>query len=488
MMSEVPISQGNQGSTGLSEVVRKNTRYASYVFWVMFSINFFNYFDRYILPAALTPISTDLNLSPAATGLLPSAFLTVYAIFALPLGYWADRGVRKNVIALGVGIWSIFTFLSGFAIELVTLFISRALVGIGEAGYYPAGTSLLSDYFPSAKRAQILSRWTAGSLIGLALGFTLGGIIADIGSTCNTCVGHIAGISSWRFAFFLAGVPGLFFTFLAYRLREPRRGQADGWIADDSIAEAAPSAQPKVPLGQAFRELLSNRTIVVTILIQIFGFWVLGSAANWLPTFLTLKYGVNTGTAGTISGGVLVFAGIAGALLGGWAADLFTRRWISGRVLVGALGFLISAPLLVFALISPSLGVFLPFFFLTGMLLNVYNGPLSAISQDVVRPELRAMAVAITLLIGHLLGDATSSFQVGILINSLAHLNPLDFSHQGGLGSLDPGGQYTSNAMLLTMPAMLVISGLIGLIGSRVVRKDLQAIESQKQARLQAAG
>ncbi|HEY7123726.1 MAG TPA: MFS transporter [Ktedonobacterales bacterium] len=488
-MSEVPISQRNQGSTALSEVVRKNARYASYVFWVMFSINFFNYFDRYILPSALDPISRDLNLSAAATGLLPSAFLTVYAIFALPLGYWADRGVRKNVIAIGVGIWSIFTFFSGFAVNLFTLFASRALVGIGEAGYYPAGTSLLSDYYPSAKRAQILSRWTAGSLIGLALGFTLGGIIADIGSTCNVCVGHIAGISSWRFAFLIAGIPGLFFTFLAYRLREPRRGQADGWVADASNGEAAQAVEPeKVPLGQAFRELLSIRTVVVTILVQIFGFWVLGSAANWLPIFLHLKYDLSTAQAGTISGAVLVFAGIAGALLGGWVSDLFTRRWISGRVLVGALGFLISAPLLVFALISPSLGVFLPFFFLTGMLLNVYNGPLSAVSQDVVRPELRAMSVAITLLIAHLLGDATSSFQVGILINKLAGLDPFNFSAQGGLDTLDPGGTYTSQAMLLTMPAMLLISGLVGLIGSRVVRKDLQLIESQKQARLQVAG
>ncbi len=487
-MSEVPISEGNQGSTTLSEVVRKNARYASYVFWVMFSINFFNYFDRYILPAALDPISRDLNLSAAATGLLPSAFLTVYAIFALPLGYWADRGIRKNVIAVGVGIWSIFTFFSGFAVNLFTLFFSRAVVGIGEAGYYPAGTSLLSDYFPSAKRAQILSRWTAGSLIGLALGFTLGGIIADIGSTCNTCVGHIAGISSWRFAFFVAGVPGLFFTFLAYRLREPRRGQADGWVAEGSGAEATQASEgTKVPLGRAFKELLSIRTVVVTILVQIFGFWVLGAAANWLPIYLHLKYGLSTGSAGTVSGGVLVFAGIAGALLGGWLADLFTRRWISGRVLAGALGFFVSAPLLVFALISPSFGIFLPFFFLTGMLLNVYSGPLSAVSQDVVRPELRAMSVAITLLIGHLLGDATSSFQVGILINKLAGLNLFDFSSQGGLDQLDPGGHFTSTAMLLTMPAMLLISGLVGLIGSRVVRKDLQAVESQKQARLQVA-
>jgi MFS family permease len=489
-MSDMPLSA--EGESGKSQVglAQKSGRYASYVFWIMFAINFFNYLDRYILPGALNSISTDLHLSFGGAGLLASAFLTVYAICALPLGYWADRGIRKNVIAVGVGLWSIATFISGLAINIPTLFIGRAAVGVGEAGYYPAGTSLLSDFFPSKKRAQILSRWTAGSLIGLALGFAIGGEIADIGSTCATCVGTIAGISSWRIAFFVAGIPGLIFTYLAYRLREPARGQSDGWIADESTGE--PASQPKshsVPLGQAFKELLGIRTIVVTILVQILGFWVLGAAANWLPIYLQLRFSLTEGTAGLLSGAVLVVAGILGALLGGWAADFCTRRWVSGRLIIGSLGFLLSAPLITLALISPSIAVFLPFFFLTGMLLNVYNGPLSAISQDVVRPELRAMSVALTLLIGHLLGDATAPFQVGLLINSLTGHPLFDLLNQSGAGlkSLDPMGTYTAQAMLITMPVILVLAGLVGVIGSRVVGKDLKAIESKRQERVQAA-
>lgn len=485
-MSDMPLSA--EGESGKSQVslARKSARYASYVFWVMFAINFFNYFDRYILPAALTPISADVGLSFAGAGLLASAFLIVYAICALPLGYWADRGIRKNVIALGVGLWSLATFFTGLANSALTMFIARSAVGVGEAGYYPAGTSLLSDYFPSQKRAQILSRWTAGSLIGLALGFALGGVIAGIST------------HSWRWAFFIAGVPGLIFTYLAYRLKEPRRGHADGWVAGEAETDAASTeSSHKVPLGRAFKELLSNRTIVVTILVQILGFWVLGAAANWLPTYLTLRFGASAGQAGIISGGVLVFAGILGALLGGWLADIFVRRWVSGRVLVGSLGFFVGAPFMALTLLSadftskPSLLVFIPFFFITGMLLNIYNGPLSAISQDVVRPELRAMSVALTLLIGHLLGDATSPFQVGLLINSLTGHQLFDLFYQcpqsgGGLGCLDPGGVQTQTAMLITMPAILALAGLVGLVGSRFVRNDLKAIESKRQERVQA--
>ncbi len=486
-MSDMPLSAEGESGNHKVSLVQTSARYASYVFWVMFAINFFNYFDRYILPAALTPISADIGLSFAGAGLLASAFLTIYAIFALPLGHWADRGIRKNIIAIGVGLWSIATFFTGLATNVLTMFLARSAVGVGEASYYPAGTSLLSDYFPSQRRAQILSRWTAGSLIGLALGFGLGGVIAGISA------------HSWRLAFFIAGIPGLFFAYLAYRLKEPRRGQADGWVAGGAESEASPTADShKVSLGRAFKELLSIRTVVITILVQILGFWVLGAAANWLPTYLTLRFGATSGEAGIISGGVLVFAGIFGALLGGWLADVFVRRWVSGRVLVGSLGFFVGAPFMALTLLSasftsePNLLVFIPFFFVTGMLLNVYNGPLAAISQDVVRPELRAMSVAISLFIGHLLGDATSPFQVGMLINHLTGHELFDLFYQcpersgGGLACLDPGGTQTQTALLITMPAMLALAGLVGLLGSRFVKADLTAIESKRQERVQA--
>jgi MFS family permease len=472
----VPIERGGSRPDPLADTRRKSARYASYVFWVMFAINFFNYFDRNILPAALGPISDDIGLSFAGAGLLASAFFIVYAICALPLGYRADRGIRKNVIAFGVGLWSIATFFTGLATNVLTIFLARSAVGIGEAGYYPAGTSLLSDYFPSAKRAHILSRWTAGSLIGLALGFAVGGVVAGLSA------------HSWRFAFFIAGVPGLLFTYLAYRLKEPRRGQADGWVTDTQTSESPqPANSSKIPFGHVFKELLGIRTIVVTILVQIFGYWVLGAAANWLPIYLHLRFGASTGQAGIISGGVLVLAGILGALLGGWLADAFTRRWASGRVLVGSLGFLVGAPVMVLTLLSPGLPVFIPCFFLSAALLNVYNGPLSAISQDVVRPELRAMSVAITLFIAHLLGDATAPFQVGLLINMLTGHPLFDLLNQSakGLEGLDPGGAHTALALLLTMPAMLALAGLIGLIGSRFVRADLQIIENARQQRVQ---
>src|SRR6202166_5431779 len=179
----------------------------------MVGINFLNYMDRYVGAAASPLIQKEFHLTDTEVGSLGSAFLLVYAIAALPFGYWADRGVRKTVVAAGVAIWSLATIFTGFARSFPQLFVSRAVLGIGEAGYYPAGTSLLSDYFPKEQRGRVMSIWGAGSTFGIAVGFAGGGYIADK--------------YGWRSAFFFAAAPGILFALLAFGLREPLRGSAE---------------------------------------------------------------------------------------------------------------------------------------------------------------------------------------------------------------------------------------------------------------------
>src|SRR6202158_2122119 len=145
----------------------------------MVGINFLNYMDRWVAAAASPLIQTEFNLSDAQIGLLGSAFLLVYGVAAPPFCYWADRGVRRTVVGVGVAIWSVATLFTGFARNFVQLFLSRAVLGIGEASYYPAGTSLLSDYFPKEQRGRVMSIWGAGSALGIAIGFAGGGDIAE---------------------------------------------------------------------------------------------------------------------------------------------------------------------------------------------------------------------------------------------------------------------------------------------------------------------
>src|SRR5262249_6410987 len=106
------------------------------------------------------------------------------------------------------------------ATNFFTLFLSRAVLGIGEGGYSPASNALLADYYSRAKRARILSRLSTALFLGLMVGIIFGGAISQIGP------------GAWRWGFVFTGAPGLLLAFLAWRIREPRRNQADAEEAE----------------------------------------------------------------------------------------------------------------------------------------------------------------------------------------------------------------------------------------------------------------
>src|SRR5258708_17730739 len=252
----------------------------------MFSINLLNYLDRYVFTGAANTVAKELGLGIDQVGYLATAFILVYAVGILPLAIWAARASGKNVIAICVPIWSLATVFTALAGNFLTLFFSRMVVGIGEAGSSPSGTALLSYYYSRTKRAQIMSRWTAGSLTGLMLGFIAGGVIAGLG------------YGMWRLAFLFTGIPGLILALLCFRLREPRRNQADEEAIEldphsvvnevDIIDPPHTAVVPKNVFRQ-FGSLLRIRTLVVLIVMQVFAFFSQGAAVVFLPIFLQPK-------------------------------------------------------------------------------------------------------------------------------------------------------------------------------------------------------
>src|SRR5712691_4303917 len=194
---------------------QSSSRYANYVFIIMFAISFLNYLDRNVFSAAANVIGTELHLRIDQLGFIAFGFTIVYTLGTVPLGIWADRAKRKNVVAICITIWSLATAFTALAGNFITLFLSRMILGIGEAGYFPAGTALMSDYFSRATRSRIMSWWSVGQLVGILFGFVIGGELAGIF------------VGSWRLAFIFTGIPGLILAFTAFRLREPRRNEAD---------------------------------------------------------------------------------------------------------------------------------------------------------------------------------------------------------------------------------------------------------------------
>src|SRR5205807_1687119 len=200
----------------------------------------------------------------------------------------------------------------------------------------------------------------------------------------------------------------------------------------------------------------------VLIVMQIFAYFVLGVNVVFLPTYLQQKdtYGLTSGNAGLFSGAVIVLAGLAGTVTGGYMADWLNRHHQGARVLVCGIGFLLGAPSFALAITSHSFLTFSVFFVLTTILLTIYTGPSTAATQDVVPSALRASSVAISLLIAHLLGDAWSPTFVGVLATNFDPTHGLHFEQS-------MAGQDLSQALLVTCTPALTIAGLIGIFGAQ---------------------
>ena len=407
--------------------------YAYYVLAVMFGINFLNYMDRWVGSAVAPLIQVEFGLSDFSIGLLGSAFTLVYAVGALPFGLWADRGLRKNVIATGVTVWSLATLLTGFTTNFLQLFVTRAILGVGEASYYPASTSLLGDYFPRHLRGRIMSIWSAGTAFGIAAGFAGGGVLA-------TRFG-------WRPAFFFTAAPGLLFALLAFGLREPLRGAAE--------LEGPRLERTRDASVQKMLDLLHIGTLRNTIFSQTALFFVVGANAYWLPTLLTRRFGMTVGEAGTLSGGVIVLGGLIGTLVGGYVADWRRRQSARADLEVAIVGFLAAAVLVSAALVAP-VEWFVPFFLLAVVCLYLYTGPFTAIGQNVVVPSLRASAVTVTLLIAHLFGDSYAAAAVGLLSDAV--------------GSLQI-------ALLIVSPVLLLVAAAMAALALSTIHADTERME-----------
>jgi MFS family permease len=462
-------------TAGLGAARSTTSRYAARAFGVLFAIGLLNYLDRSILVGAANVVAHELGLGLDSLGFIASAFLIVYTLGTIPMGIWADRAMRKNVVAVSVVIWSIATTLTTFAFDFLSLFASRMVLGIGEAGYLPAGTAMLSDYFPRERRSRIMSWWSVSSLIGIFLGVVIGGIVAGLY------------VGSWRLAFLFTGIPGVVLAVLAWRLREPRRNEAD---EAELLTRAATSAIPAsasvgaIPTRGArgnvlrqVRSLIRIKTLVVLTVMQMFALFVTSVAVVYLPTYLqqTDVFGLSSGAAGAISGAVIAVAGAVGTIGGGYLADLLTRFSAGARVLVCGIGFLLSAPAFVLSLTTRNFPIFALFFLLTTIFITLYSGPSTAATVDVVPAALRASAVAVTLLVAFALGEAFSPALVGALAS---YFDPTG----GSQFAQNLAGHDLALAMLVTCTPALVIAGLVGVIGARWMKNDV--VRAQEADRL----
>src|SRR5919112_1390925 len=200
-------------TTGAIEARQKITGAAWYALGVLTLVYVLNFRDRTLIYILFAPIKAEMKFSDLQLALLgTTSFVIFYTLLGVPFGRLADRAVRKNMIAAGLAVWSLFSGLTGFADSFWAIFFCRVMVGVGEATLGPAALSLLSDYFPPRRRASMQSIYASGITVGAGLAFFLGGWIGQY--------------YGWRVFVFAIGFSGLLVGAAVYFPREEPRGTA----------------------------------------------------------------------------------------------------------------------------------------------------------------------------------------------------------------------------------------------------------------------
>lgn len=384
-----------------------------YAMWLLLVIYILNFIDRQIVNAVAELIKNDLGLSDTEVGLMTGfAFAVFYTVLGLPIARLADRTSRPLIISVALGIWSLFTVLSGFATNITQMLLARIGVGVGEAGCSPPAHSLISDINPKDKRASALAFYALGIPIGAVLGTSAGGVLA--------------GEFGWRMAFVICGLPGVILAIITlFTLVEPRaRGLAVGIKA---------VTVPAATIGEVLRTLATKRTFwLVAFAAAIKSFIGYGHAPFTASFFLRvhgdaiqpLADWMGLERIGALSIMLAVFGGVGGVigtLLGGRIADHYGRLDYRAWCSVPGIASLIVIPLFVTAMLMPSPYIAIPIFAVTAILGTLWYGPVFATAQSIVPPHMRAVAAAILLFVINLIGLGLGPVAVGALSDLLAN-------------------------------------------------------------------
>jgi len=357
----------------------------SYKWWVVFMlwfVCFFNYADRQALSGVAPKIQEEFGFAHERMGTVGSAFMWVYAATAPLAGFIGDRFRRKDLILGGCFFWSLVTVAMGWCRQFWQLVTVRALQGLGEAFYFPASMSLLSDYHSGQTRSRAMSFHQSGVYAGTILGSWLGAWFA---------VRY-----GWRSGFYIFGGLGMVLAvFLWLFLREPRRGATE-------VGPAEPAASPS--LGVILRDVFHTPTAWILMLVFAGANAVAAVFLFWTPTFLIEKFHFKLTTAG-LSGAVFIHLASAFSVpVGGWLADRFSQRWAGGRALVQMLGLGLGASFVMLVGSTAQVGILLAAMTLFGLCKGLYDANIFATVYDVVPARSRASAAGIMNTVGWLGG------------------------------------------------------------------------------------
>ena len=414
--------------------------YTNYVFLLLWLLYFFDYIDRMVVVSLFPFLKADWGLSDAQCGAMVSAVYWTIVLFTFPISILIDRWSRKKSIGIMAVLWSLATVACAFTRNFGQLFAARAAIGIGEAGYSPGGTAMISALYPEKRRAFVVGIWNASIPLGMATGIVLGGVIASRWG--------------WRHAFGIVALPGLIIALLFFFVRDYKT------VGLEKKLDPIDAAKPSSPTAKKMTKMDIVRTFAATpsLLLTYFGFagmmFTSISMSTFLPTYFERVQGFPLQKATLLASGIMLTS-IIGSPLGGWLADKWMKKRIQARLLLPSISALLTAGLFLTGFQMDSGGIVqYGIFLLAGIASIGWASSAIAVTQDLVHPGLRAVSYGLCVVTQNLLGSALGPIVTGA------------FSDQYGILTA-----------LKIASSVALISFVLFYLGSRYYKRDLDKVE-----------
>ena len=407
--------------------------------------------DRNLLNLLVDPIMADLGLSETQMGaLMGLAFGLFFFLGALPIGWAMDRYNRPLVIWLGVTVWSLGTAGCGLAQNFWSFFVSRAMVGSGEAVMGPGAQSLLPEFFPPEKLGFAFSIFSLSSSVGAGLALAIGGLVSTMidPRSVHEVLGLLS-LSGWQLIFLLVGVPGLLLAFLIFLVPDPRRRQGK-----------KPEATNYIDYARLARKYIWF--IIPHHLALLFAAAISVAIVTWSPAFYQRVHGLSVGEAGGMLGLILTSATVIALPL---HARLVDRFFACGKLDIHvryvAICVLVATPLAIGTFLVASATLSLVLLFLSKLLLCVYLALPLVILQIVMPANLRGKAASVVLLLNGLLTLGGAPVLVAVITEALG------------------GPQMVGYSLLICSAIALPLCALSAILSLKPVREILEAKKNE---------
>ena len=389
--------------------------YAWYVIGVLFVVTLLSQLDRQLPALLVKPLRHEFGLTDTGFSFLQGyAFALFYTFAGLPLGWLVDRTVRRNLIIVGILIWSSMTILAGFAQNYDMLLISRMGVGVGEAVLAPAAYSMIADYIAPERRGRALGVYYVSLAIGSGASLVLGGLIARLIPADGLVLPGLGLFAQWRLTFMTAGAPGALLALLLLSVREPLRRNQLG-----QTGQAVEKSSVRDLLAYLWTHISTySRVLTYPAVIAVIGYGTLG----WAPALFDRRFGMPMTTAGPLIGVTVAVGGLVGTLISGYLSDRWTAKGVqSARFRVTLTAFALILPTVSTWSLVGNLWLSLALFSVVVAGFSMAQASAPAVVQEITPNSMRGQVIAIYLLLGGLVGIGFGPLAIALVTDHILH-------------------------------------------------------------------